>query len=235
MYEQHYAPSTLTSHVSALSFVHKLLSVDDPGEQFIVKKMLQGCRKLNPKKDGRLPITKSIMSSLMVASGHTITNFITRTRFKAMCALAFHALLRIGEMTISHNNLQVSNVRLERNLLTLQFTQFKHSDGSTSTHSFKAQPMSTVCPVRLLSDYLFYRGPRPGPLFLGEDGRGVERRVFAAELKATLLSCGFNTNRYTSHSFRIGAASAMAAKGASDAQIRQAGRWSSNAFLSYIR
>ena len=37
------------------------------------------------------------------------------------------------------------------------------------------------------------------------------------------------------HSFRIGAATWAAAKGFTDTQIRQLGRWKSNAFLNYIR
>ena len=122
----------------------------------------------------------------------------------------------------------------ERNSLTLQFTQYKHSAGNISTHTLTAKPFSPVCPVKLMSDYLFCRGSMPGPLFLGERGKGVERRVFAAEPKAALLSCRVDPMWYTSHSLRIGAASALATGGASDTQIRQAGRWSSN-FLSYIR
>ena len=236
LFDLNYAPGTITSIISALAFVHKLLKVNDPSESFLVKKVLQGCRKSNASsKDGRLPITPYILDRILHASQTTIADGYNRVLFQAMCSLAFHALLRIGEMTDSQNNLSFDCIQLEQNFLILQFKTFKYSEGSTSTHRVNAKPLMFHCPVRNMARYVAMRGYKTGPLFISTKGTAVSRNAFTKDLQNALNFVGLPTKRYTSHSFRIGAASFMASQGASDAQIKRAGRWSSNAFLAYIR
>lgn len=235
LYDSGYAASTITSFVSAISFVHKLLQVSDPSQSFVIKKILNGCRKVRSTQDSRLPISPHILAKLVHASRYTVSSLFSRLCFQAMCTLAFHAMLRIGEMTVSHNNLTLDCMQLENDALTIQFRHYKHSKGVPSYHVVKAQPSSQTCPVRHMQQYLQARGKRPGPLFITEAGEGVSRKLFCSDLNVALTFSGYHDKRYTSHSFRIGAASFMASQGASDAQIRQAGRWASNAFLTYIR
>ena len=46
---------------------------------------------------------------------------------------------------------------------------------------------------------------------------------------------GEQSDRYSSHSFRVGATATWISKGASDVRLRQLGRWHSNAVDRYIR
>ena len=235
LFDKNYAAGTITSIVSAIAFVHKMLKFEDPSDSFFVKKLMQGCRKSQVSvKDGRLPVTPSILEKILQASQTTISDRYARIRFQAMCSLAFHALLRVGEMTESQNNLSFDCIQLDKEFLTLQFRTYKFSEGNMSTHRVKAQPMSSHCPVRNMAQYLMQRGSAPGPLF-ASSGRAIARHQFTKQLQTALAFVGLSCNRYTSHSFRIGAASFMASQGASDAQIKRAGRWSSYAFLAYIR
>ena len=235
LFESEYAPGTIMSMLSALSFVHKLVEKVDPTESFLIKKLLMGSRKLRQQKDVRLPITTGILSKIINASRDIFQEKFNQKRFIAMCSLAFHALLRVGEMTSSHNNLTIDCIQVELGSLTLQFLKYKHSVGLPSTHQIKASPLTIHCPVRCMQDYLFLRGFRPGALFLTKDGSAVSRKLFVEELNAAFSLAGIQNQRYTTHSFRIGGASYMATHGYSDAQSRKAGRWASNAFLSYIR
>ena len=73
------------------------------------------------------------------------------------------------------------------------------------------------------------------PLFAYADGSVMLRREFDALLKRLLLFSGFNPKVFKGHSFRIGAATSAALRGDSDAKIRAAGRWASDAFRKYIR
>ena len=197
--------------------------------------MLQGCRKLTGVPDGRLPITKLILEKILSVSRTTISCVFSRVRFQAMCSLAFYALLRVGEMTSSDNNLSLKSVVFQDNYMSLNFKTYKHSSGDGASLRINALSSPDSCPMSLMQAYMGYRGSKASPLFLTTSGEAVPRQVFTSELKSALDFAGFDSKRYTSHSFRIGAASHMAETGASDAQIRQAGRWSSNAFLSYIR
>ena len=234
LFDNQYAASSIASMTSAISFVHKLMHAKDPTETFLIRKMLQGTKKLRSQKDKRLPITPDILNQLVAATNFTNSNTFASTRFKAMCSLAFHALLRVGEMTDSPNNLNVNAIRVGRDNMTLQFASYKHS-GSASTHTISPKPGSLSCPLYLMSQYLKLRGNSQGPLFITNTGEAVKNRTFTEELRAALTFIRLPIARYTPHSFRIGGTSEMALQGASELQIRQAGRWDSNAYLAYIR
>lgn len=235
MHDRTYAPSSITSAVSAISFVHKIMGFTDPSDSALVRKILQGCKKLSSSQDMRLPITVPILVKVVEASQTVIGNFYARIRFNTMCTLAFHALLRVGEMTMSHNNLQYSDVMVEKDRIVITFRKFKHSTGAAVRHTVKVFHNLNICAVALLQQYLQLRGVSAGPLFLSDTGEAVSRSSFCKELKSALQFCGHPQERYNTHSFRIGAATHLASQGASDAQIRIAGRWASNAFTSYIR
>ena len=74
-----------------------------------------------------------------------------------------------------------------------------------------------------------------GPLFCWPGGAPIKRSIFVQQLNRALGYFNLDPTLYKAHSFRIRAATRDAAKGLSDAQIHQLGRWKSNAFLSYIR
>ena len=59
----------------------------------------------------------------------------------------------------------------------------------------------------------------------------AQRRELDAELRQLLTFCGLKMSVFKGHSFRIGAASAAAFRGRSDAQIRAMCRWPSYAFI----
>ena len=184
---------------------------------------------------GTLTKFSLLLKQILTASRLTISSCFNRTCFQAMCSLAFYALLRVGEMTLSNNNLEFSSVTLANNYLILNFRKFKHSGKEGATLRVIAIQNNLCCPIRLMHEYITFRGNTPGPLFVTSSGEAVPRQLFTWQLKSALDFAGFDSKRFKSHSFRIGAASHMVESGASDAKIRQAGRWASNAFLAYIR
>ena len=94
---------------------------------------------------------------------------------------------------------------------------------------------SDLCPVAWLEHYLSVRPKIPGPLFCHFDGNPLTRYQFSAILKKSLHVFNPQLAGYKSHSFRIGAATAAANKGFSVEQIKEAGRWSSDAYKTYIQ
>ena len=243
--EKNYAASTVSSYISALSFPHRLASVPDPTKSEMIKLALRGYSKMNPSRDTRLPISLPILENIILACEHTKSSLYSKKLTQAMYALAFFAALRVGELTYRGNlpgqNIisfgQIAFMETREGTVTalkLTLRNYKHSDSSSPVDIFiyRERP---VCPVHLLSEYINIRGQFPGPLFCWPDASPITRSFFVTALKEDLQFCDLDISHYKTHSFRIGAASWAAAKGMSDTQIRDFGRWKSNAFLRYIR
>lgn len=244
MFDNRYAPSTVTTYVSALGYSHKLSGFPDPSRAFFIIQMLKGYGKIGARLDSRLPITLPILHRILAAASRFSSSKYQICQFQAMCLIAFYAFLRVGEMTSTtglgpqplqiHQIVQLVNDSNSIVSLKITFQDFKHS--------YNQPPFSIVinrapafCPVQFMLDYLALRGNKPGPLFITLFGHPVSRSMFTDQLSLAIKFCGLNPAHYKGHSFRIGAASHAADRGFSDAQIRVLGRWKSNAFHRYIR
>ena len=92
----------------------------------------------------------------------------------------------------------------------------------------------TICPFSAIKKYLTVRRGRAtpfclsDPLFIKEDGCALDREFFIASLKHILDICGYNSNLYNGHSFRIGASTSAGSVNIQDHLIKTLGRWSSD-------
>ena len=91
-----------------------------------------------------------------------------------------------------------------------------------------------LCAIHSLLANLTLRGNAPGPLFLFRDNRPLTCALLTLWLRDILSSADIRGN-FSSHSFRIGAATVAARNGIPDHQIQALGQWTSSAYLSYIR
>ena len=92
-----------------------------------------------------------------------------------------------------------------------------------------------LCPVTAVMHYIALRGPAAGPFFIFKNGNPLTKSAFTAKIREALRSLGLPKEDFAGHSFRIRAATAAASAGIEDSVIRTMGRWSSSAFLAYIR
>lgn len=240
LHEKGYSPSTMPTHISAIAHIHHLLGLSDPTDSFIVKKVIQGAKHMNPTCDSRLPITLPILSRLVDSLGHVCVTPWCRTLYRSMFLMAFFGFLRVGEMTAatnaSHNTLTFDCISpvTGTSKLKLQFRRFKHSKKPAAV-IIEPQANSRYCPVHAWTEYAKLRGAGPGFMFLGSNAEPISRRAFADQLALCLKACQLSPTLYKTHSFRIGAATYAAENGYSALQIQALGRWSSAAFLKYIR
>ena len=72
------------------------------------------------------------------------------------------------------------------------------------------------------------------PCFLLQNGQPLSRNILTDWLRQIMASARVPGN-FSSHSFRIGAATVAARNGVPDHLIQSMGRWSSNACQLYIR
>ena len=84
-------------------------------------------------------------------------------------------------------------------------------------------------------NYLAYRSDISGPLFVFTDGSPVTRQHYANFVKTAADFIGLNPAEYNTHSVRIGRATDLATSGTPHEIIKKTGRWSSSAYLNYIR
>ena len=59
------APSTMTTHISAIAFMHKLHNTRDPTRNFMIQKALEGAKRGQAVFDARLPITHALLRQLV--------------------------------------------------------------------------------------------------------------------------------------------------------------------------
>lgn len=230
------AGTTITSHSSAIAFKYQSLGFTDPTNNFLIRKLLKGARNLTVLADMRLPITLPILIKIDHAVQYIVPFWYNRLLIRAMFSFAFFAFCRVGEITLSPHTLMVQDVLFSPvPTVTVTFRHFKFSSPNKTFQIVISPQIDSVCPVSSLARYLKHRGPAPGPLFIFRDDTPVSRKYFIGILHEAIKFVNLSTTQYKSHSFRIGAATWAATKGYSDQQIRAMGRWSSSAFIKYIR
>ena len=102
-----------------------------------------------------------------------------------------------------------------------------------------SKPDSPLCPVQAMAEYLRIRPARlgqAGPLFYSSARQApYSQRSLNSDLKRLLAAMGVpNASSFSSHSFRIGAATEAALGGANLGQLQALGRWASTTALDYV-
>ena len=232
------APSTLTSAVSALSFIHKARALQDPTPVFIIKKFLRGVSTCSPRDDIRLPITRQLLHKIVDAVDKVAPSQYVVRLLRALFLTLFHGFFRLGEIVPKSASkaevLAYEDMTLSQQEASFMLRSYKHSTEPCRV-VIAACASSPHCPVRAIMEYCQMRGSYKGPLFTLGPASVFSADISRQYLRRTLNFCGLDTTRFKGHSFRIGAASDAAQLGYSDAQIRLMGRWRSDAFRRYIR
>ena len=228
--------SSIMPILSALSYKHKMEGLPDPCKAFKINQLLNSIKKNLHKVDKRLPISidllNKIIESLYLLG---LSNYET-TLFKAMFSAHFFFALRIGEITDSKHNILINQITISADNIMLNFKSYKHSSSNSNADSPHVvnQSASPACPVVNINNYLQLRGNKFGPLFKLRD-KAVSSTVYSNTLKSILKVLGKDISKFSSHSFRIGAATYWSNIGFSELQIKRMGRWKSNAIFKYLR
>ena len=193
----------------------------------------------------RLPITPALLDKL--CAHWEEARHPDKLVLWAMSTLCFAGFLRLGELLPSSENQLTSNsggikwgdvaVDDPRNpsmvKVHLRVSKCDQFGRGVDVYIGKTNPLR--CPVVAVVSYMTTRGQQSGPFFHRQLGKPFTKPQFVAEVKKALTAAGLDQSEFSDHSFWIGAATAAAQAGIPDSAIQTLGRWSSAAFLSYIR
>ena len=71
-----------------------------------------------------------------------------------------------------------------------------------------------------MAAYLTSQGDAPGPFFQFKNGELLTRELLVKHLREALTNTGIDASKFSGHSFRIRAASTVAALGVADSLIK---------------
>ena len=207
--------------------------------------IIRGVKRSQRRRRTRLPISYSTLRNIL---SHLLHHYPAPSHDRHMLAaatsLAFHGLLRVSEFTSPSSYSYLKSRTLQRRDISIQ------PDGTTkvSIRASKTDQQArghqiligctggTTCPALLIQQYLDHSHHHKfRPLFHFKSGCFLTRKIFANVLHECLLAVGANPKLYSTHSLRIGGATAAAAAGVHPTLIRDLGRWRSNCYQHYIR
>ncbi|XP_073678908.1 uncharacterized protein [Garra rufa] len=240
--------SSIKGYLSGIQFFHKLIygSLSPNISNSQTSLLIKGIQKTHPTRpDTRQPITLKILTKCVSTLRKGYQSLHTARTLDTMFILVFFGFLRCSELTttsIFNPNMHptISDLAVLDDEVISYFIKQSKSDQLKKGHFiyiFNLQ--STIQPFQTLLAFLQLRRSQSknpsDPLFTDDFNRPVSRFWFQKHLKVVLLLSGTPADNFSSHSFRIGAATTAAQKGMSQQQIQTLGRWSSDAFKSYIR
>ena len=169
------------------------------------------------------------------------SNSYQNTMIWAACYLAFFGFLRSSKFTVPaqdcfDNSTHLSpqdiaiDCRHSPSMIKVRIKQSKTDPFLQGVDLYLGKTDKDICPVRAILPYLALRSNRPGPLFMGTDGKMLTRQTFSSELDHILSKLKLDRGSYNTHSFRIGATTSAMETGIPETQIKILGRWQSDAY-----
>ena len=95
------APKTLSTYLTALSYVYKIQSLPDPTSAFLISKLVAGAYRLKPLEYIKLPLTFPILNILVSCLPFVTTFAYEKSLFGAMFLFAYNSFAGIGEITVN--------------------------------------------------------------------------------------------------------------------------------------
>lgn len=243
-FDQGYAPTTIVTYMSGISFYHKIHNWEDPTDVFIVKKLLEGCKRMRRRTDVRAPINDTVLKRICFVLPTICFSMYEAALFKAAYLLAYFGLLRVSEivftnLTQANRPLLKSDIRIEKGLtallVSIRISKTNQTGPTTTLRIPAAADNSNFCCVTAVKNYLTLRPTGAQYFFCHADSSPLTRSQFSGVLSKAIRIMGLPTQLYLSHSFRIGRATMLAAQGVSHESIKKLGRWKSDVVERYIR
>ena len=215
--------------------------------------LTRACKLVNDRVRTRLPIQCGLLELLLFEIQRIFmekSQLYLEVMYKALFALGYYGLMRVGELTESPYVVKAKDVHMATNknkILIILHT--------SKTHGIESRPQKikitsnagtgdinyvkrNFYPFQLLREYLAIRGDYCNDydqFFIYRDGSPVTPSKARKLLKGILGTLGLNSGLYDKHSFRIGRTTDLVKYNYPIDVVRRLGRWRSNIIYKYIR
>ncbi len=238
--------SSIKSYISGIQFFHKLLygapSPEINNSQTAM--LIRGIQRSRPTRpDSRLPITLDILTKCIHALHTCYQPPSTARTLDTMFILAFFGFLRCAELTASSKfdpaiNPTISDLTiLDSETISFLIKQSKTDQVKKGHFVYIFNLSSPIQPYQAVREYLHLRISQAKsplePLFLDHATSQSHLVPKTAQVRPAISR--YLGSKFFQPLFPIGAATSAAQKGLAKHQIQTLGRWSSEAFQSYIR
>ena len=247
--------TTINSYLAGVRQLHIARGLEPPLiRDSFVKEILKGRENMEATAGsgrpavGRLPMTIALMKLWKEKIRLSDMNIDIKLVIWSVSTLAFYGAFRIHELvsrteatfdpyhTLLTEDVQLRGKEGERWLeISLKCPKEKKAGRPTVIDVFEIG--GPLCPVNAFLKWAGPRPPRPGmPIFCGRDGTSLTGRKINEYLKLHLGKFArYKGGTISSHSFRSGIVTILGSKGFSDEEIKLVGRWSSRAFIKYMK
>ena len=247
--------STINTYLSGIRQLHVERGLSTEGIRTDrVNTILKGLRNKNladDRREGiqkRKPITTDILEKLKEKLSEAEMSGRDQRLVWTVSSILFHGAFRVHELLCKKQSsydpdftLLGRDVRIieqgGREVLQLKIKAPKEQKTGKEVIVDVYSTDTELCPVRAFRKWSRYREKEEEqPIFRFSSGVPLTGKKFNEIVRERLQGEVESIEKlFSSHSFRAGAASMMAAIGYSDDDIKAVGRWSSRAFMEYIK
>ena len=240
--------STIKSYKSAI----KSILVNDNYEwnesKILLSCLTRACRIKNDIVRTKLPIQKGLMELILFEIERIYINQpYLEILYKAVFALSYYRLLRIGEVAYSDHTIQARNVHIGTNKNKIMFVLY-----SSKTHGKESRPQKikiqadtnhssinrNFCPFNIARNYLKIRGNYKADneqFFVFSDNSPLKQCNARSVLKSCVKSLGLDYKLYSYHGIRAGRCTDLIQNTQNFEDVKRAGRWRSNTIYKYLK
>jgi hypothetical protein len=221
----------------------------------LVKFLLQGKKNMDNMKDKtcgtvkRLPMTMTVMKLLKEEIRRWEVDINRKLLVWAVATIAFHGAFRIHELlnkvegefdpdfALLGKDIKVKNEgnNMKKIEIKLKCPKENRSNKAVVVDIFESG--GTLCPVKAYTRWRDRAKPTDDlPAFRDANGIPLTGKKMNNYLRLLLgKHVDYDKAKFTGHSFRIGLATTLGSLGFSTDDIKEAGRWSSNAYEVYMK
>lgn len=252
--------STVNTYLSGLRYLHLLKGVDVPTlRPILVEQLIKGKHNLEciertqNLKPVRAPVTLNSMKLLKVEIKNWECSRANKAMVWAVCTIAFAGCLRIHEIlcrekssfdpefTLLEADMKLNKISHQGSyikIIQLKLKSPKEDRIGKGKIIDIYESKGQICPVRALERYFMLKQHAANnlPAFRWENGLCFSGKDLNKLLKKFLGKyLDYKMTKISSHSFRAGMATLLGTLGFGDEEIMAMGRWSSDAYLNYLK